>query len=284
MPVKRQPRGPWAVRVLGILLFLAALAFAVAATLPGDFLLSAIRPAFRQRGMEIEARETRLCLPIGIRMNGVSITREGAPPLLLDQATITWEWTGLLRWLPARLRLVRGDAAADLRFSPAFWAPSRGTVSLSGIDSADIPSPVFSSAGAGFVIRRVDASWKIDRGEVRADGSGAFRFLQIPVPAPDSPIREARIDNVDLTFLVRGGAIRIPRITGTYEGSRVDGTGEVSGLAGTGAARVSFHLRIQNPHEGRVAAMFTMMAKNAKNANLRIVGTLTAPTGEFQFF
>jgi hypothetical protein len=27
-----------------------------------------------------------------------------------------------------------------------------------------------------------------------------------------------------------------------------------------------------------------MLSKNAKNANLRIVGSLTAPKGEFQFF
>ena len=30
--------------------------------------------------------------------------------------------------------------------------------------------------------------------------------------------------------------------------------------------------------------LFDMLSKNAKNANLRIVGTLTAPRGEFQFF
>jgi len=284
LPVRRLARGPWTVRILGAVLFLAALAFVVAFTLPGDFLLSVVRPAFHQRGMELEARDARLSLPIGVRLSGVSITREGNPPVRFDEAIITWEWTGLLRWLPARLRLVRGDAAADLRFSPAFWAPSGGTVSLSGIDSVDIPFPVFSSSGASFGIRRIDAAWKLEGGKVRADGSGTLRFLQIPVPAPDSPIREARIENVDLAFMVRGDAIRVPRITGTYEGSRVDGTGEVSGFTGPGAARVTFHLRIQNPREGRVAAIFNMMAKNAKNANLRIVGTLTAPTGEFQFF
>ena len=30
--------------------------------------------------------------------------------------------------------------------------------------------------------------------------------------------------------------------------------------------------------------LFDMLSKNAKNANLRIVGTLAAPMGEFQFF
>ena len=47
---------------------------------------------------------------------------------------------------------------------------------------------------------------------------------------------------------------------------------------------MTFHLRIRNPFEGRVAALFDMLSKNAKNATLRIVGTLAAPTGEFQFF
>jgi hypothetical protein len=43
-------------------------------------------------------------------------------------------------------------------------------------------------------------------------------------------------------------------------------------------------LRIQNPFEGRVGLLFDMLSKNAKNVTLRIAGTLTAPTGEFQFF
>jgi hypothetical protein len=47
---------------------------------------------------------------------------------------------------------------------------------------------------------------------------------------------------------------------------------------------MTFHLRIRNPFEGRVASLFDMLSKNAKNANLRIVGTLAAPMGEFQFF
>jgi len=44
------------------------------------------------------------------------------------------------------------------------------------------------------------------------------------------------------------------------------------------------HLRIRNPFEGRVGLLFDMLSKNAKNANLRIIGTLAAPVGEFQFF
>jgi hypothetical protein len=47
---------------------------------------------------------------------------------------------------------------------------------------------------------------------------------------------------------------------------------------------MTLHLRIQNPFEGRVGLLFDMLSKNAKNVNLRVVGTLTAPKGEFQFF
>jgi hypothetical protein len=64
----------------------------------------------------------------------------------------------------------------------------------------------------------------------------------------------------------------------------VDGTGEITGLRAPEATGMTLHLRIQNPFEGRVATMFDMLAKNAKNANLRIVGTLAAPKGEFRFF
>jgi hypothetical protein len=258
----------------------------VAITLPGDFVLSAMRPALRERGVELDARESRFRFPPGIRLSGVSLTAAGIPPVLLDEVTFTWEWTGLLRWLPARLRLVRGDASAELRFSPAFWNPSRGTVSLSGISSSDIPLPFFSSSGAGFASRRIDASWRLEGGKAHADGTGSFRSLVIPIPAPDSPIREARLENVELAFAVRGDTFRLSRITGAYEGSRVDGTGEVSGFGfrSAGSANVTLHLRIRNPHEGRVAMLFNMMAKNAKNATLRIVGTLAAPRGEFQFF
>jgi type II secretion system protein N len=278
------PGGRWVAPVLGTFLFLAVLSAAVALTLPGDFLLSAVRPALAPHGVRIDAREARLRFPVGVRLTGVTVSIPGSPPVILDEVTASWEWTGLLRWLPARLRFLRGEASGDFRFSPAFWNPSRGTVSLAGVSSADIPLPVFSASGAGLAIRRAEASWRISGGNVSADGSASLGHLRIPVPAPESPIREARIDNVDLVFSVRGDTFRIPRLSGFYEGSPVDGTGEITGLRNPAAAGLTFHLRVQNPFEGRVAVMFDMMAKNAKNANLRIVGTLAAPKGEFRFF
>jgi hypothetical protein len=64
----------------------------------------------------------------------------------------------------------------------------------------------------------------------------------------------------------------------------VDGTGEITRVLSPGKSMMTFHLRIRNPFEGRVALLFDMLSKNAKNANLRIVGTVAAPVGEFQFF
>jgi len=281
---KRIPGGRWFVPLLGAFLFLAVLAVVVAVTLPDDFILSAVRPALGRQGVRIDAREARFRFPAGVHLAGVTLSVAGYPPVPLDEVTLAWEWTGLFRWLPARLRFLRGGASGDLRFSPAFWNPSRGTVSLAGVSSADIPLPVFSTSGAGLAIRRAEASWRISGGIVSADGSASLEHLRIPVPAPESPIRNARIDNVDLLFQVQGDTLRIPRLSGFYEGSRVDGTGEIAGLRNPAAAGVTLHLRIQNPFEGRVATLFDMLAKNAKNANLRIVGTMAAPKGEFQFF
>jgi hypothetical protein len=155
---------------------------------------------------------------------------------------------------------------------------------LADISSNDLPISVFSASGAGFSIRQVEARWSESGGKVTAVGSGTLHFLQVPVPAPGSPIREARIEGVSLSFLVRDKAFRIPKLAGTFEGSQVDGTGEITGVLSPSSSTVTFHLRIRNPFEGRVASLFDMLSKNAKNANLRIVGTLAAPMGEFQFF
>lgn len=284
MAGKRIPGGRWAAPVLGTLLFLAVLVVVVAFTLPDDFLLSALRPALGRSGVRIDARETRFLFPVGVRLTGVTVAVAGQPPVLLDDVTLAWEWTGLFRWLPGRLRFHRGTASGDFRFSPAFWNPSRGTATLSGVSSADLPLPVFSRSGAGFSIRDAETTWRIAGGIFTADGSASFEHLRIPIPAPESPIREARIDNVDLVFAMQGDTFRISRLAGVYEGSRVDGTGEITGLGNLATAGLTLHLRVQNPFEGRVAMVFDMLAKNAKNANLRIVGSLSAPKGEFRFF
>jgi hypothetical protein len=273
-----------AILALGVLLFLGALSSAVALTLPSDSILSVLRPMLRKQGVDLWAQEARFTFPSGIRLSGVTLSFPGNPPVALDEISASWEWTGLIRWAPARLRFRKDAAFADLRFSPAFWSPGSGRVLLSGISSADLPLSIFATSGAGFSIRRVEARWKGRGGKVTANGSGTLHFLQVPIPTPNSPIPSARIEGVDLTFVIRENAFRIPRLSGTFEGSQVDGTGEITRVLSPGKSTVTFHLRIRNPFEGRVASLFDMLSKNAKNANLRIVGSLAAPVGEFQFF
>jgi hypothetical protein len=286
-PKPRIPPGRFrsrAIIAIGALLFLASLASAVALTLPSDAILSTLRPILRERGVDLSAQEVRFLFPSGIRLSGVTFTFPGNPPVALDEIVASWEWTGLFRWAPARVRFRKGAASGDLRFSPAFWSPGSGTILLSGVSSSDLPLSVFSASGAGFSIRKVEARWNVSRGKVTADGAGTLDFLQVPIPAPGSPIREARIEGVSLSFLIREGAFRIPRLAGTFEGSQVDGTGEITRILSPKQSKMTFFLSIRNPFEGRVALLFDMLSKNAKNANLRIIGTLSAPQGEFQFF
>lgn len=274
----------WAIAGIGALLFLASLSAAVALTLPSDAVLSLLQPMLRNHGVDLSAREARFLFPSGFRLSGVTLSIPGNPPVDLDEIEASWEWTGLFRWAPARLQFRKGVASGDLRFSPAFWNPGSGTILLSGVSSSDLPLSVFSASGAGFSIRKVEARWNVSRGKVTSDGSGTLDFLQVPVPAADSPVREARIEGVSLSFLIRGDAFRIPKLAGTFEGSQVDGTGEITRVLSPRQSLMTLHLRIRNPFEGRVGLLFNMLSKNAKNANLRIVGTLTAPKGEFQFF
>jgi hypothetical protein len=289
LPGNPKPRIPGGLRgraivVIGALLFLASLSSAVALTLPSDAILSTLRPMLKNHGVDLSAQEARFLFPSGIRLSEVTLSFPGNPPVVLDEITASWEWTGLFRWAPARLRFRKGAASGDLRFSPAFWSPGSGYILLSGVSSSDLPLSVFSSSGAGFSIRQVEARWSVSRGKVTANGSGTLNFLQVPVPAPDSPVREARIEGVALSFLIQENAFRIPKLAGTFEGSQVDGTGEITRVLSPQQSMMTFHLRIRNPFEGRVASLFDMLSKNAKNANLRIVGTLAAPMGEFQFF
>ena len=273
-----------AIVAIGALLFLASLCSAVALTLPPDAILSTLGPVLRSHGVDLSAQDARFVFPAGIRLSGVTLSFPGNPPVALDEILATWEWTGVLRWAPARLQFRKGAASGDLRFSPAFWNPGSGTVLLSGISSSDLPPSVFLTSGAGFSVRRIEARWDLRGRNVTASGTGTFDFLQVPIPTPGSPVRDARIEEVSLSFLIREKSLLIPKLAGTFEGSQVDGTGEIKGVLSPRYSMMTLLLRVQNPFEGRVGLLFDMLSKNAKNVNLRIVGTLTAPKGEFQFF
>ncbi|MBE0604726.1 MAG: hypothetical protein IH610_00380 [Deltaproteobacteria bacterium] len=284
-----KPRIPGGLRgraivAIGVLLFLASLGSAVALTLPSDTILSTLQPVLRSHGVDLSAQDVRFVFPSGIRLSGVTLSFPGNPPVALDEIVASFEWTGLFRWAPGRLQLRKGAAAADLRFSPAFWNPGSGNILLSGLSSSDLPPSAFPTSGAGFSVRRIEASWKVRDRKVTANGSGTFHFLQVPIPTPGSPVRDARIEEVSLSFLIREKSLLIPKFAGTFEGSQVDGTGEIKGILSPRYSSMTLHLRIQNPFEGRVGLLFDMLSKNAKNVNLRVVGTLTAPKGEFQFF
>jgi len=282
----RIPRGlrGRAIVAIGALLFLASLCSAVALTLPSDMILSTLGPMLRRHGVDLSAQDARFVFPSGIRLSGVTLSFPGNPPVVLDEITASFEWTGLLRWAPARVQFRRGAASGDLRFSPAFWNPGSGNILLTGVSSSDLPLSVFSTSGAGFSIRRIEARWNVRGGKVTANGAGTFHYLQVPIPTPGSPVRDARIEGVSLSFLVRERSLLIPKLAGTFEGSQVDGTGEIKGVLSPRNSAMTLYLRIQNPFEGRVGLLFDMLSKNAKNVNLRIVGSLTAPKGEFQFF
>ena len=287
MPGKRRIPGGLrgrAIVVIGALLFLASLCSAVALTLPSDAILSTLGPALRSHGVDLSAQDARFVFPSGIRLSGVTLSFPGNPPVTLDEIYASWEWTGLFRWAPARLQFRKGAASGDLRFSPAFWSPGSGNILLSGVSSSDLPLSVFSTPGAGFSIRQIEARWNVRGGKVTANGAGTLHFLQVPIPTPGSPVRDARIDGVSLSFLIRERSLLIPKLAGTFEGSQVDGTGEIKGVLSPRVSMMTFTLRIQNPFEGRVGLLFDMLSKNAKNVTLRIAGTLTAPKGEFQFF
>jgi hypothetical protein len=286
---KPKPRIPGGLRgcaivAIGALLFLATLSFAVAMTLPPNLILSTLGPMLRNHGVDLSAQDARFVFPSGIRLSGVTLSIPGNPPISLDEVVASWEWTGLFRWAPARLQFRKRAASGDLRFSPAFWNPGNGNILLSGVSSSNLPLSVFSTSGAGFSIRRLEARWKVRGGKITASGSGTFDFLQVPVPTPGSPIRDARIEEASVSFLIRDKSLLIPKLVGTFEGSQLDGTGEIKEVLTPRNSMMTLHLRILNPFEGRVGLLFDMLSKNAKNVTLRIVGTLTAPKGEFQFF
>ena len=285
-PKRRIPGGlrGRAIVAIGALLFLASLCSAVALTLPSDAILNTLGPALRSHGVDLSAQDARFVFPAGIRLSGVTLSFPGNPPVALDEIVASWEWTGLFRWAPARLQFRKGAASGDLRFSPAFWSPGSGNILLSGVSSSDLPLSVFSTSGAGFSIRRLEARWNVRGGKVTANGVGTFHFLQVPIPTPGSPVSDARIEGVSFSFLIREKSLLIPKLAGTFEGSQVDGTGEIKGVLSPQQSMMTLHLRIQNPFEGRVGLLFDMLSKNAKNVTLRIAGTLAAPKGEFQFF
>jgi hypothetical protein len=246
----------------GALLFLLVFLSVLTYTLPGDVILSSVRPALARGGLTISSESARTEFPLAFRMDNAAIGRPGGGKLLLDTVRASWEWTGLLRWLPFHVTVSKGKATEDL--SPL------------------IP---ISASGAGFELDSAGVRWKrAGSGEMTGTGTGRFAWVRVPIPEPSSPIREALLRDVTILFALREGSLIVSSFTGTYEGARVEGTGEIAGVFTPSRSAITFHLKIENPLEGKVGAIFDLLAKNAKNANLRITGTLLSPKGEFRFF
>jgi type II secretion system protein N len=253
--------------------------------LPMETVLSPLRSALGRQGIEFSCEDAGIDFPLRLVCEKAVIAPRSGPPLSLDSVVVSWEWMGLLQGLPIRMTATRAAASLDIRTSPMVSNPGKVRIRLTKVSSNDLAALLAGAPGTGFLIDTADLQWKrTASGAVSGTGEGSLSWLRFPVPAQDSPVREAMLRDVTLKFAVRGGTLHVSSLTGTYEGSAVDGTGEIARFLTPSQSAMTFHLRIQNPLEGRIATLFNLVAKNAKNANLRIKGTLLAPAGEFQFF
>jgi type II secretion system protein N len=278
-------RGRWILAALGILLFAFIFLSVFLYALPMDTVLSPLRSALGRRGIEFSCEDAGIGFPLRLVCNKAVIAPRSGPPLSLDSVVASWEWTGLLQGLPIRMTAKRGASALDIRTSPMVTNPGKVRIRMTKVGSDDLAALLAGAPGTGFLIETADLQWKrTSSGAVSGTGEGSLPWLRFPVPAQDSPVREALLRDVTLKFVIRGGTLHVSSLTGTYEGSAVDGTGEIARFLTPSQSAMTFHLRIQNPLEGRIATLFNLVAKNTKNANLRIKGTLLAPAGEFQFF
>ena len=278
-------RGRWFLAALGILLFAFIFLSVFVYALPMDTVLSPLRSALGKRGIEFSCEDARIGFPLRIVCDKAVIAPRSGPPLPLDSIVVSWEWTGLLQGLPIRMTAIRAGSALEIRTSPNISNPGKVRIRLTKVGSDDLAALLAGAPGTGFLIETADLQWKQNSsGAVSGTGEGSLSWLRFPIPAQDSPVREAMLRDVTLKFVIRGGTLHVSSLAGTYEGSAVDGTGEIARFLTPSQSAMTFHLRIQNPLEGRIATLFNLVAKNAKNANLRIKGTLLAPAGEFQFF
>ncbi len=253
-------------------------------SLPGGVIVSIARSALAKTGLELSAGEGRYVLPFSLRVANAMIGPPGRDAVPVDAIAAGWEPSGLFSWLPGHLRVERGKAWIDVRTSPIFWKPGKARLAAAGVGSDDF-APLLASAGSwSFSIDSADVSWEDASSGGPGRGSATLGRLVLPIPAADSPVREAVLTDVRIRFVMRGDVVQVSSLTARYEDAAVEGTGEIARISMPSTSKIMFYLKIHNPLEGRVATLFDMVAKNAKNANLRITGTLLAPAGEFQFF
>lgn len=287
MAVSRSPiaRGRWPIAALGVLLFLFVFFAVLMLSLPGGVVVSIARSALSGAGLELSGGEGRYVLPFTLRVANATVGPRGRSAVPVDAIIAGWEPSGLFSWLPGHFRLERGAAWIDIRTSPRVWKPGKVLVRMAGIGSDDVSPILPAAAGWSFAIDSTEVAWEdASSASAAARGTATLGRLVLPIPGADSPVREAELKDVRLRFVIRGGTVHVSALEGRYEGAIVEGTGEIVGFSVPSESRITFHLKIHNPLDGRVATLFNMVAKNAKNANLRITGTVLAPAGEFQFF
>ncbi len=284
MAGSRIARGRWPIAALGALFFLFVFFAVLMLSLPGGVVVSIARSALARTGLELSAGEGRYVLPFSLRVANAMIGPPGKDAVPVDAIVAGWEPSRLFSWLPGHVRVERGQAWIDVRTSPAFWSPGKARLTAAGVTSDDF-APLMPAAGSwAFKIDSADVAW--DRASSGGPGRGTATLarLVLPIPGADSPVREAVLTDVRIGFVLRGDTVQVSSLTGRYEDAAVEGTGEIARISKPSQSKITFHLKIRNPLEGRVAVLFNMVAKNAKNANLRITGSLLAPAGEFQFF
>lgn len=281
----RPARSRWPIAAAGALVFLFVFFAVLMLSLPGGVIVSIARSALSGAGLELAGGEGRYVPPLSLRVANTAIGPPGRSVVPIDAITAGWEPSGLFSWLPGHLRLERGTAWIDIRTSPRVWKPGKVRVRAVGIGSDDISPLLPAAATWSFAVDSAEVTWD-DAFSARAAARGTATLgrLVVPVPAPASPVREAELTDVRLQFVVREGTVLVSSLEGRFEGAAVEGTGEIARISVPSESRITFYLKIHNPLEGKVATLFNMVAKNAKNANLRITGTLLAPAGEFQFF
>ena len=126
--------------------------------------------------------------------------------------------------------------------------PGKGRLALASLSSEDLsPLIPISSSGAGFQLDTAGMRWKRSAsGKMTGTGTGQFAWVRVPIPDPSSPIREALLQDVTILFALREGSLIISSFTATYEGARVEGTGEIAGIFMPSRSTITFYLKRNN--------------------------------------
>lgn len=269
---------------LGGFLFLLVFLLVLSLSLPEEAILSMIRPRLAKVGMDLSAEEVRFAFPVSVRMRNADLLLPQGESIRLDSVDASFEPLGLFRGLPFRVTVQKGTGSAELRVSPAFWNPGRLQVQLSRIEHDALIPPLARRSDFDFFLTSGELRGERSDGGLAGNGSANLSLLRIPIPSRESPVREAEIRGAEIRFALRDGTLHVSSFTGSYEGARVEGTGEVERVFTPLQSTVTLHLTIVNPLEGKIATLFDLVSKNAKNGTLRITGSPLAPRGEFRFF